>query len=190
MYTANTRHTFPDGYSSAVDHRSELPDLEKSRAYGYSSNGEIGDPLSIVAGLIAISARIAGMIKELFDKVKDVPEPMMQVREEVESMQPIFCHIQLLLNGSGSQPNHGSLTMSSVHNLMATLSVFVTIFSRLEEKVNELCGFNTASSTAWKRVITKQAKLGLWRQEEVLGIIRDLQREKLNLNLMLTIITW
>jgi len=156
----------------------------------------MGDPLSIaasVAGLITISAQIVGMAKDLFGKVKDAPETMMQVREEVESMQPIFSQVQLLLNGAGSQPNHGNLTMISIHNLMTTLTGCVIVYSRLEKKVNEVCGFNdpTTASAAWKKagVIAGRVKWGLWRHEEVLCIIEDLQRQKLSLNLMLTIIT-
>ena len=157
----------------------------------------MGDPLSIaasVAGLITISAQIVGMAKDLFDKVKDAPETMMRVREEVEGMEPIFCQVQLLLNGSGSGLNRGNLTMISVHNLMATLTGCVIVYSRLEKKVNEVCGFNdpTTASAAWKKVgvIADRVKWGLWRQEEVMVIIEDLQRQKRTLNLILTVITW
>ena len=157
----------------------------------------MGDPLSItasVAGLITISAQIVGMAKDVFDKVKDAPETVKRVREEVESMQPIFYQVQQLLNGTGSGLNHGNLTMISVHSLMATLTGCVIVYSRLEKKVNEVCGFNdpTAASTAWKRagVIADRVKWALWRHEEVLVIIEDLQRQKLSLNLMLAIITW
>ncbi|KAF8423331.1 hypothetical protein EV426DRAFT_549453, partial [Tirmania nivea] len=156
----------------------------------------MGDPLSIaasVAGLITISAHIVGMAKDLFSKVKDAPETMKRVREEVESMQPIFCQVQLLLYGTGSKPNHGNLTMISIHNLMATLTGCVIVHSKLEKMVNEVCGFDdpTTASAAWKRVgvIANRVKWGLWRHEEVLCIIEDLQRQKLSLNLMLTIIT-
>jgi len=157
----------------------------------------MSEPLSIaasVAGLITISAQIVGMAKDLFDKVKDAPETMMRVREEVESMQPIFCQVHLLLNGSGSGLNHGNLTMISIHNLMTTLTGCVIVYSRLEKKVNEVCGFNdpTTATAVWKRagVVADRVKWGLWRHEEVLVIIEDLQRQKQTLNLMLTIITW
>jgi len=153
----------------------------------------MSDPLSIaasVAGLITISAQIVGMTKELFDKVKDAPETMMKVREEVESMQPIFCQVHLLLNGSGSGLNRGNLTMISIHNLMATLTGCVIVYSKLEKKVNEVCGFNDLTAS-WRRagVIADRVKWGLWRHEEVLVIIEDLQRQKLSLNLMLTILS-
>jgi len=65
----------------------------------------MGDPLSVavsVVGLITISAQIAGMAKDLFGKVKDAPKTMMQVKEEVESMQQIFCQVQVLFYGSGT----------------------------------------------------------------------------------------
>jgi len=157
----------------------------------------MSDPLSIagsVAGLITISAQIVAIGKELFDKVKDAPETMEQVREEVESMQPIFHQVQLLLNGSGSGLNRGNLAMISVHNLMATLTGCVIVYSKLEKKVNEVCGFNgpMTATAVWKRagVIADQVKWGLWRHEEILCIIEDLQRQKRSLNLMLTIITW
>ncbi|RPB18105.1 hypothetical protein L211DRAFT_215693 [Terfezia boudieri ATCC MYA-4762] len=59
--------------------------------------------------------------------------------------------------------------------------------------MNEVCGFSdpTTASAAWKRagVIADRVKWGLWRHEEVLVIMEDLQRQKRTLNLMLTIIT-
>jgi len=153
----------------------------------------MGDPVSItasIAGLITISAQVVGIAKELFDKVKDAPETMMRVREEVESMQPIFCQVHLLLNGSSSGLNR-HLTMISIHNLMATLTRCVIVYTRLEKKVNDVCGFNDPT-TSWRRagVIADRVKWGLWRHEEVLVIIEDLQRQKLSLNLMLTILSW
>jgi len=153
----------------------------------------MGDPLSIaasIAGLITISAQVVGIVKELFDKVKDAPETMMRVREEVESMQPIFCQVHLLLNGSGSGLNRGNLTMISIHNLMATLTGCVIVYTRLEKKVNEVCGFNDPTAS-WRGVgiIADRVKWGLWRHEEVLVIIEDLQRQKLSLNMMLTILS-
>jgi len=157
----------------------------------------MGDPLSIaasVAGLITISAQIVGMAKEVFGKVKDAPETMMQMREEVESMQPIFSQVQLLLNSSGKGVNHANLTMISVHNLMSTLTGCVIVYDKLEKKVNEVCGFNdpTTASALWKiaGVIADRVKWGLWRHEEVMCIIEDLQRQKRSLNLMVIIITW
>jgi len=115
------------------------------------SNAEMGDPLSIaasIAGLITISAQIVRMAKELFDTVKDAPKTMMRVREEVESMQPIFCQVQLLLNGTGTQPNHGNLTMISIHNSMATLTGYVIVYSKLEKKVREVCGFDDPTTAS------------------------------------------
>ena len=160
----------------------------------YSSNAKMSDPLSIaasVAGLITISAQIVGIAKELFDKVEDAPETMMRVREEVESIEPIFHQVQRMLNGSGSGLNRGNLTMISIHNLMATLTGCVIVYTRLEKKVNEVCGFSDPTSS-WKRagVVANRVKLGLWRHEEVLIIIEELQRHKLSLNMMLTILSW
>jgi len=135
-------------------------------------------PLSIagsVTGLITISAQIVAMAKELFDKVKDAPETVKRVTEEVESMQPIFLQVQHLLTGTGSGLSRDNLIMISVHNLMATLTGCVIVYSRLEAKVNEVCGFNdsTTATAGWKRagVIADRVKWGLWRHEEVLVII-------------------
>ena len=157
----------------------------------------MAEPLSVaasIAGLITLSTQIVGIAKELFDKVKDAPETISRVREEVESMQPIFSQVQQLLTGSGAGLNRGNLAMISVHNLTATLTSCVIVYTRLEEKVNEVCGFNdpVTASAVWKRagVIADRVKWGLWRHEEVLVLIGDLQRQKLSLNLMLTIVTW
>ena len=156
----------------------------------------MSDPLSItasIAGLITISAQIVGIAKELFDKVKDAPQTMMRVREEVESMQPIFHQVQLLLIGTstGLGLNRGNLEMVSIHDFMATLTGCVIVYSRLEKRVNEVCGFDNATAS-WRRagVIADRVKWGLWRHEEVVVFIDDLQRHKLSLNLMLTILTW
>jgi len=147
-----------------------------------------------IAGLITISVQVIGMTKELFDKVKDTPETVMRVREEVESMQPIFKQVQLLLNGTGSRLNRSNLIMISIHNLMATLTGCVIVYSWLEKKVNGVCGFNdpTTASEAWKRegVVADRVKWGLWRQREVLIIIEELHQQRQKLALMLTIITW
>ena len=157
----------------------------------------MSDPLSIaasVAGLITISAQIVGMAKDLFDKVKDAPETMTRVREEVESMQPIFCQVQRLLTGTGSGLNRSNLTMITVHSLMATLTGCVILYSKLEKQVNEVCGFNnpTTATALWKRagVIADRVKWGLWGHKEVLAIIEDLQRQKLSWVLMLAILSW
>ena len=60
--------------------------------------------------------------------------------------------------------------------------------------MNEVCGINdsTTATAMWKRagVIADRVKWGLWKHEEVLYIIEDLQGQKRSLNLMLTIITW
>jgi len=153
----------------------------------------MSDPLSIAAsvtGLITISAQIVAIAKELFGKVKDAPETMMRVKEEVESMEPIFHQVQLLLNGSGSL-NRGNLTMIPIQNFMATLTGCVIVYTRLEEKVNGVCGFSDHTSS-WKRagVVVDRVKWGLWRHEDVLVIIEELQRHKLSLNIMLTILSW
>ena len=154
----------------------------------------MGDPLSIaasIAGLITISTQILGMAKGLFGEVKDAPETMIRVREEVESMQPIFCQVQLLLTGAGgSRPNHGNLTMISIHNLMITLTGCVIVYSRLEKKVSEVCGFSNPTARQTVGNIANRVKWGLWRHEEALVIIEDLQRQKLSLNLILTILNW
>jgi len=98
------------------------------------------------------------------------------------------------LNDACPRQNHGNLTMIPIHNLMVTLTGCVIVYTRLKKKVNEVCGFSdsTTASVAWKRagVIADRVKWGLWRYEEVLGIIEDLQRQKLSLNLMLAIICW
>jgi len=60
--------------------------------------------------------------------------------------------------------------MISIHSLMTTLT-------------NEVCGFNdsTTASTLWKRagMNADRVKWRLWRHEEAMCIIEDLQRQKL-----------
>ncbi|KAF8455218.1 hypothetical protein BGX38DRAFT_1115206, partial [Terfezia claveryi] len=83
--------------------------------------------------------------------------------------------------------------MISVHELMSTLTGCVIVYTWLEKRVNEVCGFNdpTTASAAWKRagVITDRVKWGLWKHEDIMVIIEELRQQRLKLNLMLTIIT-
>ena len=81
--------------------------------------------------------------------------------------------------------------MISIHNLMTTLTGCVIGYTRLEKKVNEVCGFDDPTAS-WRMagVVADRVKWGLWKHDEVLVIIEDLQRQKLSLNLMLTILSW
>jgi len=71
-----------------------------------------------------------------------------------------------------------NLTMISVHNSLAGC---VIVYSRLAKIVNEVCGGLEESRSD----CGSSGAVGA-----VLGIIEDLLRQKLSLNLMLTIILW
>ena len=163
-----------------------------NRAYFESFN--MSDPLSImgsVAGLISLSASLLSTMKRLSDSYRDAPTSVQGVIAEVQDMNLIFCQVQLFIAGTGKQPNHQRLTMISVHSLIATLTGCSLVYSRLYEYVCNLVGQNMANThpNAFEFKLDR-VKWVLWKEAEVMVVVEDLQRHKLSLNLMLTIIQW
>ncbi|KAF8459327.1 hypothetical protein BGX38DRAFT_961 [Terfezia claveryi] len=56
----------------------------------------MSDPLSIVSavfGLVAISARLGVLSKQLYDSAKDAPVSMVQIQQEINDLHPIFIEV-------------------------------------------------------------------------------------------------
>ena len=108
----------------------------------------MSDPLSItasIAGLIAITAQIAGKAGELWNfgkDVKDAPESVRQIQEEMDEM-----------------------------------------------KLDEVSGLRGAGGQKNKTgLIKERIQWTLWTEAAAAETLRDLQRHKLSLSLMLSII--
>jgi hypothetical protein len=80
------------------------------------------------------------------------------------------------------------LTMLSVHDLVATVSGCVLVCETLQKYIREVAGLTDHSNTVKK--VLERVRWAAWKESEVAGFIEYLQRHKMSLNLMLTIIQW
>ena len=154
----------------------------------------MSDPLSItasIAGLIAITAQIAGKAGELWNfgkDVKDAPESVRQIQEEMDEMTRIFCQVRLLIGGT-TRVTPSGLAMVSIHQLSATLSGCVLLCTKLDLKLDEVSGLRGAGGQKNKTgLMREKIKWTLWTEAAAAEILHDLQRHKLSLSLMLSII--
>jgi len=154
----------------------------------------MSDPLSVVAsiaGLVAVSAKIISLLKDLYDSAKGAPESISRVRAEMQDLNVIFCEVQLFIMGQSRMPEGNRLSMISIHHLVATLSGCVLVCSGLDKYVSRVAGIVDPSVPASKAgLVSERVKWAAWKEAEVIDIIEDLQRHKLSLNLMLSIIQW
>jgi len=106
------------------------------------------DPLSIaatIAGLWTVADRILSKGYDLCSTVKDAPDSIRAVIEEMRQMHSIFGQVQQLLSGAGIRPAHNRRMMISIHSLQATLSGCVLICDGLNKKLSEVLGLGRAN---------------------------------------------
>jgi hypothetical protein len=155
----------------------------------------MADPLSIagtVVGLIGTSANVLAILYDLYKKAKDAPESINRVIGEVEEMNTIFTQVRMFISGA-ARTDHGRLTMISVHHLTTTLSGCVFVCNNLHRYIGEVAGLadpSVAGNTSKVKVVWGRVKWAAWKELDVAGFIVELQRHKLSLNLMLSIIQW
>jgi len=83
-------------------------------------SARMSDPLSIaasVAGLWCIAEKILSMGYQLCSTVKDAPDSIRGVIEEVQQMHCIFGEVERLISGTSTRPAHNRLMMISISNL-------------------------------------------------------------------------
>jgi hypothetical protein len=156
------------------------------------------DPLSItasIAGLIGLSGQILSGLSSLYKlgkSAKNAPDSIRRVMDEMTEMNTIFCQVQLFILGNGKTPSHSRLTMISVHHLVATLSGCVLVCTSLDKYLSEVQGFAdpNAKEQSGGKMMRERVRWAAWKETEVAGVLGDLQRHKLSLNLMLSIIQW
>ena len=152
------------------------------------------DPLSIaasIAGLWTVAGKILSMGYELCSTVKNAPESILAVIEEMRQMHTIFGQVQRLISGTSTRPAHNKLQMISIYNLQATLSGCVLLCDRLNRKLSEVLGLDSPNPPSMPNRLVPahdRVKWALWGESEASGILTDLQRHKLSLNLMLGIL--
>jgi hypothetical protein len=158
------------------------------------------DPLSLtasIAGLLGLSGQILTTLNSLYTfgkSAKNAVESICRLKEEVEEMNGIFCHVQLFILGTGKkQPSHNRLMMISIHHLVATLSGCVLVYSSLDKYLNEVAGItdgNAKAITTGVKLVWERVRWAAWKESDVASVLEDLQRHKMSLSLMLAIIQW
>jgi hypothetical protein len=143
------------------------------------------DPLSItasVAGLLGMLAEVLTILRDLRNNAKDAPPSICRVIEGVEELQSTLGQVQMLRT---AVPEHGRLTMMSVHDLVATLSGLSLVMHELYRYIGEVADLADASvnmnsiKRTWNRV-----KWAYWKEREIADFVEQLQRYNVNLKLV------
>jgi len=144
----------------------------------------MSDPLSIIAsvvGLVATSAKIASIAKQLYDSGKDAPTSIHRISEEMDQLNLIFGQVKTLLEGHARKRlSRSRLVMLPLHHLMTILSGCVLAHSNLDKWLGEVAGAGLGARAQW----------ALWKEAEAAVVLVDLERNKSSLHMMLTIIQW
>jgi hypothetical protein len=154
------------------------------------------DPVSItasIAGLIGLSGQIIAALNNLYalgKSARNAPEPISLLMAEMQEMNVICCQVQFLISSADKQPNHSRLTMISIEHLVATLSGCVLVYSTLDKYLSEVQGITDPKGKANTKLVWERIRWAAWKESEVATVLGDLQRHKLSLNLMLSIIQW
>jgi hypothetical protein len=105
----------------------------------------------------------------------------------------MFYQVQLFISGtSKKRPSYDRLKMISVDHLSTTLTGCVLVCSGLDNFLKGLAGLSNSNAQAvtGAKLMWERVRWAVWKDSKVAVILQDLQRHKLSLNLMLTIIQW
>jgi hypothetical protein len=151
-------------------------------------------PSSPHPSLIGLSGQSISGLKTLYalgKRAKIALESIKRVMDEVEDMNGIFGQVQRFITGDGKKPNHSRLTMISIHHLVSTLSGCVLVCSNLDKSLGEVQGITDPNAKMnGTKFVWEQVRWATWKESEVATVLGDLQRHKLSLNLILTILQW
>ena len=157
----------------------------------------MSDPLSVlsaVVGLVATSAHLVRRSKELYDSTKDAPTSMLQLQTEMQSVHTIFVQVEMFVRGTTKKrPTKKGMSMISLHHLMTILTGCVLSCSNIDKKLSEVAGL--MDPTTQKPIRNLQSTMGrikwaLWKEAEISAMLQELDRQKLSLNIMLSLIQW
>lgn len=149
--------------------------------------------MASIAGLVAISAKIMSMAEQLYHSAKEAPVSIRRTMEEMQDMSSVFCEVHSFMVGTSKIPSRSKLSMISLDKLVATLTGCVLVCSKLDKTLCEVAGLvdpSPSTSNGKLGPTLERIKWALWREVEATEIIEDLQRHKLSLKLMLSIIHW
>ncbi|KAF8422728.1 ankyrin repeat-containing domain protein [Tirmania nivea] len=157
----------------------------------------MSDPLSVtsaVFGLVAISTQLGVLSKQLYDSAKDALVSMAQIQQEIDDLHLVFVEVGSFIRGTAKNgPSKRGLSMISLHYLLIILTGCILLFSKLEKKLNEVAGLMnpiTKKPARGLQCTVDRIKWALWKEGEVAVLVRDSQRHKPSLQLMLSMIQW
>ena len=107
----------------------------------------------------------------------------------MDGINLILCEVRLLLGGI-TQPNISRLKMISVHHLSTTLTGCVMLCSKLDATLDKVSGLRGTGTQGWAKLVKEKIKWAFWTEDAAKESIEDLQRHKLSLSLMLSILQW
>ena len=155
------------------------------------------DPLSVlsaIVGLVGVSAHLGRRSKDLYDSAKVAPTSLLQLHTEMQNIHIVFVEVEMFVRGTAKKrPTKKGMTMISLHHLMTILTGCVLVFSNIDKKLSEVAGL--VDPTTQKPIRNLQSTLdrikwALWKEAEIAVMLQDLDRHKLTLNMMLSLIQW
>ena len=162
---------------------------------------ELLSVVASIAGLVQISEKIIGLANQLYYSSKDAPESICRIKNGMGQLNLILRQIQRLIERyERGCSNQNRLTMIPLplEELITILSGCVSVYSALDKKLsnlvpgldetmpeNPILQTNATSSAASSFMCVKW---DLWKESEVVGIIGNIEQDKLSLLMMLTII--
>lgn len=148
----------------------------------------MSDPLSIVLSITALASTSANMVSvanKLIASRRKMPTSISRIRDEITQLNIILDQVLVLLQGhKEGEPREGRVSMCPLHTMEGFLR---NRMANLETTLNDAAGL-AGLSTARRLLI--RIKWVLWKEAEARDLVEDLQRQKLNLHTMLTIIQW
>jgi len=144
----------------------------------------MADLLSITAGVVGLLSA-AGQVGSVLLKIKssmhNAPNSIQHILSQVRELEICFAAVhQFIIGATPASP--GRLSMIGVDQLVATLTESVLTFSELEDIITP---FAIGSETS----IRMRVKW-MWKEDDASRIMRQLDRHKVSLSLMLNIVQW
>lgn len=144
----------------------------------------MADPLSITAGVVGLLSA-AGQVGSVFLKIKsglsNAPSSIQHILSQVRELEICFAAVhQFIIGATTASP--GRLSMIGVDQLVATLTESVLTFSELEDIVTP---FGICSEAS-----IRQRVKWAWKEDDASRIMRQFDRHKASLSLMLNIVQW
>lgn len=137
----------------------------------------MADPLGITASIVGILAATA-KVSSLLGQIADAPQSVADLQSEVDNTRIIFSSLQSFIDKT-QQLNPDRFALIRLGDLVAVLTCTVATFAELETLVQPLCTgeqMSPSQRVAWR-----------WQQAAALRLVKQLQRHKISLSIMLQI---